>query len=148
VVQQFPKALYDKGPLKASQTFFQAINLLLLCPAFPKLDVATHHRLESFEKFETFAEKSKIGFISPSNPAISVRAAYPLYFPISVANADGLLTAPPDGRLCSDAAFRSLTTTIDFSSRRCSKSWASLLFAAICYGIDNVSIHLSFHERC
>ena len=148
MVQQFPKALYDKGPLEASQTFFQAINLLLLCPAFPKLDVATRHRLESFEKFETFMEKSKIGFISPSNPAISVRAAYPSYFPISVANTDGLLTAPPDERLCSNAAFRSLTTTINFSSRRGSKSWASLLFAAICYRIDIKSIHLSFCKHC
>ena len=128
--------------------FFQAINLLLLCPAFPKLDVATRHRLESFEKFETLVEKSKIGFISPSNLAISVRAAYPSYFPISVANANGLLAAPPDERLCSDAAFRSLTTTINFSSRRCSKSWASLLFAAISYRIDNMSIYLSFCKCC
>jgi len=90
----------------------------------------------------------RIGFISLSNLAISVRAAYPSYFPISVANTDELLAAPPDGRLCSDAIFRSLTTTIDFSSRRCSKSWASLLFTAICYRIDNMSIYLSFHECC
>ena len=132
------QSMYNKGPLEASQTFFQAINLLLLCPVFPKLDVATCCRLESFEKFETFAEKSKIRFISPSNPAISVRAAYPSYFPISVTNTNGLLAAPPDGRLCSDATFRSLTTTIDFSLRRCSKSWASLLFATICYRISNM----------
>jgi len=140
------QSTYDKGSLEVSQMFFQAINQLPLCPAFPKLKVATCHRLESFEKFETFVKKSKIRFISPSNPAISVRAAYPSYFSISVTNANGMLTAPPDGRLCSDAKFRSLPSTINFSSRRCSKSWAFLLFTTICYRIDNMSIHLSFHE--
>ena len=67
------QSTYDEGPLEVPQTIFQPTNLVLLCPTFPKLEIDTRRRLETFENFETFMEKSKLGLVKSSNPAISMK---------------------------------------------------------------------------